>query len=56
MADNLQLMLPASLDDVRIRGIPSSAFYISAFISEEEEMALVHKVTVSCPLIRMLLC
>ncbi|TDZ36293.1 Alpha-ketoglutarate-dependent dioxygenase alkB-like protein 6 [Colletotrichum spinosum] len=36
--------LPACLDDVKIAKLPSSAFYISNFISEEEEQAFLQKI------------
>ncbi|TDZ23606.1 Alpha-ketoglutarate-dependent dioxygenase alkB-like protein 6 [Colletotrichum orbiculare MAFF 240422] len=36
--------LPACLDDVKIAKLPSSAFYISNFISEEEEQAILQKI------------
>ncbi|OLN93966.1 Alpha-ketoglutarate-dependent dioxygenase alkB-like protein 6 [Colletotrichum chlorophyti] len=36
--------LPASLDDVRIKKLPPSAFYIADFISEEEEQAILQKI------------
>ena len=36
--------MPASLEAVRIKGLPDSAFYISNFITEEEERALLNKV------------
>jgi alkylated DNA repair protein alkB family protein 6 len=32
------------LEDYRIRGLPSSAFYISEFISKVEEQVLLDKV------------
>lgn len=36
--------LPVCLEDVRVKDVPSSAFYISDFISEEEEQILLAKV------------
>jgi hypothetical protein len=33
-----------SLEDFKIKGLPSSAFYIANFISEEEEQLLLEKV------------
>ncbi|KAK2630227.1 hypothetical protein QTJ16_001047 [Diplocarpon rosae] len=41
----LTAKLPACLEDVRIRSIPPSAFYISEFVSTEEERALLTKIT-----------
>jgi len=38
------LTMPVCLEDVRIKGIPQSAFYISDFISAEEEQVLLNKV------------
>lgn len=37
-------VIPMSLADVKITGLPSSAFYIADFISEEEERVLLEKV------------
>lgn len=37
--------LPDSLEDVRIKSLPSSAFYIADFITEEEEQVLLNKVS-----------
>lgn len=37
--------LPASLEDVRIKTLPSSAFYIADFITKEEEQVLLNKVS-----------
>jgi hypothetical protein len=46
MDTSLQLIsLPASLEDVRIRSLPSGAFYIADFITEEEEAILLNKVS-----------
>jgi hypothetical protein len=39
--------LPASLEHVRIKTLPSSAYYIADFISEEEELKLIQKVSSS---------
>jgi hypothetical protein len=36
--------LPACLEDVRIKSLPSSAFYIAGFLSNEEEQMLLNKV------------
>lgn len=36
--------LPASLDASRIHALPSAAYYIAEFISEEEEKAILQKV------------
>jgi len=38
------ISLPASLEDVRIKTLPSSAFYIADFITEEEEQTLLNKI------------
>ncbi|WYZ40460.1 hypothetical protein EsH8_IV_000801 [Colletotrichum jinshuiense] len=35
--------LPASLDDVNIKKLPPSAYYIADFISEEEEQTILQK-------------
>lgn len=35
---------PASLEDVRIKSLPSSSFYIADFISKEEERILLNKI------------
>ena len=40
----LSLTIPVCLEDVRIKGIPQSAFYISDFISVAEEQVLLNKV------------
>jgi alkylated DNA repair protein alkB family protein 6 len=37
--------LPTSLEDARIKSLPSSAFYIADFISKEEEQILLNKVS-----------
>lgn len=37
--------LPSALEDVKIKGLPSSAFYIANFISPEEERYLLDKVS-----------
>ena len=45
MADTSNnLSLPACLDDVRIQTLPSRAYYIANFITEEEEAAILQKV------------
>ncbi len=36
--------LPPSLESRRINALPPAAYYISDFISEEEEAAILHKV------------
>jgi len=38
------IAVPACLEDVRIKSLPSSAFYIADFISQEEEQVLLNKV------------
>jgi alkylated DNA repair protein alkB homolog 6 len=38
------LTASACLEDYRIQGLPSSAFYISEFINEAEEQVLLDKV------------
>jgi alkylated DNA repair protein alkB homolog 6 len=43
----------AYLEDYKIRGIPSSAFYISEFISEAEQQALLDKVRMQSLLVRV---
>lgn len=40
----LSLIMPACLEDVKINDVPHSAFYISDFITEEEEQILLNKV------------
>ncbi|EKD20517.1 uncharacterized protein L3040_004194 [Drepanopeziza brunnea f. sp. 'multigermtubi'] len=40
----LPLTMPACLEDVRIKSLPATAFYISDFISGEEEQALLTKI------------
>lgn len=40
----LSLTMPASLEEAKVEGIPQSAFYISDFITQEEEQALLNKV------------
>ena len=37
--------MPVSLEEVRIQGLPPSAFYIADFISIEEEQSLLDKVS-----------
>ena len=39
------IKLPVSLDDSRITSLPEFAYYIPDFISEEEEQAILHKVS-----------
>jgi alkylated DNA repair protein alkB family protein 6 len=36
--------IPASLEKVRIKQLPSSAYYVADFISEQEEQVLLDKV------------
>lgn len=36
--------IPASLEDVKLKGLPNSAYYISEFITEEEERYILGKV------------
>ncbi|KFG86173.1 hypothetical protein MANI_008646 [Metarhizium anisopliae] len=43
MAAN-QVSLPPSLEDARIHGVPSAAYYIPDFISEEEEHFILGKI------------
>jgi alkylated DNA repair protein alkB homolog 6 len=38
------IVMPTCLEDVRIKSLPSSAFYIANFISKEEEQVLLNKV------------
>jgi hypothetical protein len=38
-------LIAKSLEDYRIQGLPSSAFYVSEFISKAEEQVLLDKVT-----------
>ncbi|KAH7360805.1 hypothetical protein BKA65DRAFT_547514 [Rhexocercosporidium sp. MPI-PUGE-AT-0058] len=40
----LPLTIPVCLEDVKITGIPQSAFYISDFITQEEEQVLLNKI------------
>ncbi|KAH9222655.1 hypothetical protein DL95DRAFT_325599 [Leptodontidium sp. 2 PMI_412] len=40
----LSLTMPASLEEAKVEGIPQSAFYISDFITQEEEQALLNKI------------
>lgn len=40
--------MPASLEEVRIDGLPSCAYYIADFISKEEEQVLLDKVVFRC--------
>ena len=37
-------VIPASLDDVRVKQLPNNAFYISDFISVDEEQFILDKV------------
>jgi hypothetical protein len=39
-----ELKLPSSLQNARIEGLPEAAYYISEFITEEEEGYLLDKV------------
>ncbi|KAI0902273.1 hypothetical protein F4806DRAFT_490744 [Annulohypoxylon nitens] len=39
------LTLPESLEQVRIAGLPSAAYYISDFITQDEEEAILEKIT-----------
>ncbi|QSZ34935.1 hypothetical protein DSL72_007797 [Monilinia vaccinii-corymbosi] len=39
-----QLTLPTSLDDTQIKPLPSRAFYISLFLTEDEEQVLLQKI------------
>lgn len=45
-----KLTLPDSLEDVRIKTLPASAFYIADFVTSEEEQVLLSKV--SLPIFR----
>ncbi|OTB20573.1 hypothetical protein K445DRAFT_313037 [Daldinia sp. EC12] len=38
------IKLPDALDDVRLTGLPQAAYYISDFISQEEEQAILNKI------------
>ncbi len=38
------VFLPPSLEQVRIERLPSAAYYIANFISEDEEAAILQKV------------
>ena len=40
-----KIHLPASLEQNRITTLPEFAYYIPNFISEEEEQAILHKVS-----------
>jgi len=43
---DLQLIpMPASLEEVRVKSLPSSAFYIADFINREEETFLLDQVS-----------
>ena len=44
MASHKLTTIPESLETVRIKSLPSSAFYISEFITQEEERLLLEKV------------
>lgn len=44
MASHKLTTFPESLEHVRIEALPSSAFYIADFITEEEERFLLEKV------------
>lgn len=39
------LTLPESLEQVRIAGLPPAAYYISDFITQDEEEAILEKIT-----------
>jgi alkylated DNA repair protein alkB family protein 6 len=45
-----KIHLPVSLEENRITTLPGFAYYISDFISEEEEQAILHKVSRPEPL------
>lgn len=38
--------LPAYLEDVKIKHIPNSAYYVANFINEAEEDAIINRVSV----------
>jgi hypothetical protein len=38
--------LPAYLEDVKIKSLPNSAYYVANFISEAEEDAILNRVSV----------
>ncbi|KAI1815274.1 hypothetical protein GGS20DRAFT_352524 [Poronia punctata] len=44
MDSSSQLSLPQNLDSVRVTGLPYGAFYISDFITEEEEILILNKI------------
>jgi hypothetical protein len=41
--------LPTCLEDVKVKSMPNSAYYIADFISQAEEDIILNKVGVSCP-------
>ncbi|ESZ97597.1 calpain [Sclerotinia borealis F-4128] len=43
--DLQQLSLPTSLNETKIKTLPSKAFYISDFLTEEEEQVLLQKIS-----------
>lgn len=43
-------LLPATLDSVQIKNLPATAFYISDFITEEEERRILQRVSGVCGL------
>jgi hypothetical protein len=47
-----QVNLPSCLQDVEIKSLPNGAYYIANFISEAEEAAILHKVSVVMPFCR----
>jgi hypothetical protein len=42
---NELITLPSSLDHVKIRSLPQSAYYLTDFISQAEEEAILNKVS-----------
>ncbi|KAK0129587.1 hypothetical protein ONS96_000153 [Cadophora gregata f. sp. sojae] len=36
--------MPVCLEDVKVKGVPRSAYYISDFITQEEEQTLLHRI------------
>ena len=45
MKSSAGITLPASLEQVRINALPPDAYYISDFISEDEERQILDKIT-----------
>ena len=45
--NNELITLPLSLDDVKIRSLPKSAYYLADFISQAEEEAILNKVSIT---------